>query len=323
MFVTRTYLILGALIVICFSLAAKLEPQFQQMRLADDRQGWTTDPHGATRAILLSRAGGDIFKVLLGDGRRMFANAFFTKADEYYHSGYYPSMFDDNAAFQTAHMAADTGAVSTKNNGDEHGFLGPTRNWIDAFGRHFFPNRHTHLDEGGADDDLGGTMNVREILPWLKLSADLDPDNVQTYTVTAFWLRNRMNNPAEADVVLHEGLRNCPGSYDILFELGRLYYETYHDRDRARNVWEYGVVQWQKIYPQLSPEDQKENRLIMEMLTTHLAQLEEGAGHTQKAIEWLQEAQKVSGTADLLQKQIDQLKYQLGQEMNPLLKPIY
>jgi hypothetical protein len=297
------FLLLVALLVSCFGLAAHLEPQFQ---------AWPG-----------SRAKGDIFNVVLGDSRRLFANQFYVKADEYYHSGYYPTMFDDNAAFQTTHMAADTGAVNDKNHGDEHGFLGPTRNWIDAFGRHFFPDRHTHLDAGGPDDDLSGSDNVREILPWLKLSADLDPDNVQTYTVTAYWLRERMNNAAEADAVLHEGLRNCPDSYDILFELGRLYYESYHDPNRARNVWELGVRKWQKIYPTLDPEAQKDNRLIMEQLATHLAKLEEDAGNLPRAVEWFQAAQKVSLTPTLIQDQINRLKFKLGQELNPVLKPLY
>ena len=292
-------LLLVALLVSCFGLAAHLQPQFQAWRG--------------------SRASGDIFNVVLGDSRRMFANSFYVKADEYYHSGYYPTMFDDNAAFQTTHMAADTGAVNDKNHGDEHGFLGPPRNWIDAFGRNFFPDRHTHLDEGGAADDLSGSENVREILPWLKLSADLDPDNVQTYTVTAFWLRMRMNNVKEADAVLHEGLRNCPDSYDILFELGRLYYESYHDLDRARNVWEEGVRLWLK----LDPDARKDNRLVMEQLTTHLAKLEEDKGNLPHALEWLQAAQKVSGTPDVIGQQINRLKGKLGQEFLPQLKPLY
>src|ERR1035438_3627070 len=290
------FLLLVALLVSCFGLAAHLQPQFQLMQLDNNHKKWVVDLHGPMHALTLSRASGDIFNVVLGDSRQMFANTFYVKADEYYHSGYYPTMFDDNAAFQTTHMAADTGAVNDKNHGDEHGFLGPTRNWIDAFGRNFFPDRHTHLDEGGPEDDLSGSQNVREILPWLKLSADLDPDNVQTYIVTAFWLRIRMNNAKEADAVLHEGLRNCPGSYDILFELGRLYYESYHDRDRARNVWEFGVRQWRKIYPTLDPEAQKDNRFIMDQLTTHLAKLEEDAGNLPRAIDWFEEAQKVSTT---------------------------
>src|ERR1017187_3032427 len=293
------FLLLVALLVSCFGLAAHLQPQFQAWRG--------------------SRATGDIFNVVLGDSRRMFANSFYVKADEYYHSGYYPTMFDDNAAFQTTHMAADTGAVNDKNHGDEHGFLGPPRNWIDAFARNFFPDRHTHLDAGGPADDLSGSEKVGEILPWLKLSADLDPDNVQTYTVTAFWLRMRMNNVKEADAVLHEGLRNCPDSYDILFELGRLYYESYHDLDRARNVWEQGVRLWLK----LDPDTRKDNRLVMEQLTTHLAKLEEDTGNLPHALEWLQAAQKVSGTPDVIGQQINRLKGKLGTEFLPQLKPLY
>lgn len=321
----RTYvLLLVALLVICFSLAARLEPEFQAAR-------W-------------SRSTGDIFNVVLGDSRRLFANTFFVKADEYYHSGYYPSIFDDHAAFQTAHMAEDTGAVNSKNRGDEHGFLGPVRNWIDGFGRHFFPDRHTHLDSGGPAEDLSGSENVREILPWLKLSADLDPDNVQTYTVTAFWLRERMNNVAAADAVLHEGLRNCPDSYDILFELGRLYHESYHDRERARNVWEEGVRQWLKLDPETQKtgkqpvremvanwlnqpsnlvKAQSDNRLILEQLTTHLGKLEEDADNLPAAIQWFQAAKKVSETPDVIQQQIDRLNLKLGQQLNPLLKPLY
>src|SRR5690242_17811842 len=33
-------------------------------------------------------------KVLLGNSRRMFANHFYVKADVYFHSGFYPSIFD-------------------------------------------------------------------------------------------------------------------------------------------------------------------------------------------------------------------------------------
>ena len=190
---TRTYLLLLlALLVLGFGLASDLQPQF--------------------RALRLSRADGDIFAVLLGDSRRMFANEFYVKADAYYHSGFYPTIFDNNAAFETAHMAEDTGAVSSKNHGEEESFMGPPRDWIDAFGRHFLPNRHTHLDEGGPTDDLSGSDNIREILPWLKLSSELDPQNVQNYTVTAYWLRQRLHDTSEAKEVLLEGLRNNPGS---------------------------------------------------------------------------------------------------------------
>jgi hypothetical protein len=61
----------------------------------------------------------------------------------------------------------------------------------------------------------------------------------------------------------------------------------------------------------------------MEQLTTHLAKLEEDAGNLPHALEWLQAAQKVSATPGVIQLEINRLKYKIGQEFNPLLKPLY
>jgi hypothetical protein len=192
--------------------------------------------------------------------------------------------------------------------------MGAPRDWLDAFGRHFIPNRHTHLDEGGAADDLSTSDNVREILPWLKLSARLDPDNVQTYTVTAYWLRIRMHKDKEAEQVLREGLRNNPQSCDILFELGRLFNESYHDTDRARNVWELAVRYWR----QLPIEEQNDNKLIFEQITTNLGQLEERTGNLPQSVSWLQAAQTVSPMPGGLQKRIDEIKAKMA---GPSLAP--
>jgi predicted ABC-type transport system involved in lysophospholipase L1 biosynthesis ATPase subunit len=60
-------------------------------------------------------------------------NHFFVKADAYFHSGFYPTVYDNNEAFQTPHMAEDTGGVKGQNQGDESTFLGKPRDWIDAF----------------------------------------------------------------------------------------------------------------------------------------------------------------------------------------------
>jgi tetratricopeptide (TPR) repeat protein len=295
----RTFLLLLlALLVFCFGLAADLQPRFQSLENS-------------------RRQSDNFFNLLLGDSSRMFANSFFVKADEYYHSGYYPTIFDNNEAFKTPHMAEDTGGVASHNHGDEASFMGAPRDWIDSFGRHFIPNRHTHLDEGGPTDDLSTSDRVREILPWLKLSAELDPENVQTYTVTAFWLRERMHKVAEANQVLLEGLRNNPDSYEILFELGRLYYENYHDTDRARNVWELAVRKWLA----LKPQEQQNNKLIFEKITTHLGQLEQDAGNWPQAMNWLQAAQKVSLSPEVLQKQIDGLRQKIAAQPSSTNSP--
>src|SRR6266436_8743301 len=185
-------LALCALFVLCFGLAAGLDTWFQSW------QGNRTKSS-------------DVLSTLLGDGRKMFARHFFVKADAYFHSGYYPTVFDNREAFQTPHMAEDAGAVNGRNQGDENSFLGKPRDWIDAFSRQFFPSVHTHLDEGGprphsaTSGDLGDNSEVREILPWLRLSAELDPNSIRTYTVSAYWLRQRMGKVAEAEQLLREG----------------------------------------------------------------------------------------------------------------------
>jgi hypothetical protein len=291
------FLVLVALLVFCFGVAANLQPKFQSFENARHQSD-------------------NFFSLLLGDSSRMFANSFFVKADAYYHSGFYPTIFDNNSAFKTPHLAEDTGAVVSHNIHDaemETSFMGPPRDWIDAFGRHFIPNRHTHLDEGGPTDDLSSSDEVREILPWLKLSADLDPDNITTYTVTAYWLR-RMHREKEAEQTLRAGLGSNPRSCEILFELGRLYSESYHEPDRARNVWELGVRYWFDF----SPGEQKENRLILEQLTTNLGKLETDAGNWPQAMNWLHAAQKVSLTPGGLQDQIDGIKWKMFEQPSPL-----
>ena len=67
-----------------------------------------------------------------------------------------------------------------------------------------------------------------EILPWLKLSSELDPKRVETYTVTAYWLR-RMGKIDDAQQILRDALKENPGDPELLFDLGRLFKEYRHD----------------------------------------------------------------------------------------------
>ena len=288
---------LVALLVFCFGLAAKLDLWFQ-----------TWDGNRAQSANLLS--------VLLGDSRRLFANHFFVKADAYFHSGYYPTVFDNRQAFQTPHMAEDTGAVGANNQGDENTFLGRPRDWIDAFGRQFFPSVHTHLDEGGAtghtaaSGDLGDNSEVREILPWLRLSAELDPNSVRTYIVTAYWLRQRMGKVAEAEQFLRDGLRANPGSFEILFELGRVFAENHHDPARARNLWELALRNWQKTEaPKAEPD-----KFIVNQIISKLAVLEQDQGEYRQALSHMELWKQYSPNPAEIQKRIEEVQPKLREK---------
>lgn len=275
----------AALLVLCFGMAAYLEVWFQNW------QGNRTQS-------------GDALSVVLGDGRRLFANHFFVKADAYFHSGFYPSIFDNREAFKTPHMAEDSGTVAGKNQGDELGFLGTPLDWIDAFSRNFFPSTHTHLDQGGTSGDLGDSSGVREILPWLELSAELNPNDIRTYTVAAYWLRRRMNKPDEAERFLREGLRANPGSYEILFELGRLFAENHHDPARARNLWEVALRNWQK---QESGKADPDKFGFLE-ITSHLAELEASERNYAQALAYMEMWKAKSPNPEAIQKRMDELR---------------
>src|SRR5262245_16837682 len=169
---------LALLAVVCFSLATLLQPRATQ---------WSR-----------SAQSGSVLKVLLGDGRRLFANHFFKQADVAFHSGYYPSIFDQREKPKDSAMAAAQTGHDEEAHEKEFEFLGQPRDWIEAFGRHFRVTEHTHLTGG----------KEREMLPWLRLSAELDPQQVQTYTVASYWLCTKLGKVNEAEQFLREGLRN-------------------------------------------------------------------------------------------------------------------
>lgn len=272
-------LVLLLLLTVCVSLATVLQP----------------------RAAVWSQRGQDnVLKVLFGDGRRLFANHFFVKADVYFHSGYYPSIF-----YQGSH---DSGHMSGHEEHDEghekeEDFLGKPRDWVDRFGRHFMVTTHSHLENG----------QEAEILPWLKLSADLDPQKVETYTVAAYWLANHLHKTREAEQFLREGLRANPNSYEILFALGRLYYENDRDPARARNVWELGVRRWNEQ----QQARQEPDKIVLEEIVMNLAHLEEEQKRFPQAIAYLEVARQLSPAPQAIQKQIDELKQKLASTTPP------
>lgn len=250
--------------------------------------------------------------IAIGEGQKIFAGHFYRKADVYFHSGMYPSVFDNNESFKTAHMAEDAGATGSKNTGDEEHYLGRSRDIIDRFSRNFFPSRHTHLDEGGASGHRTGSKQiaegesgeVREILPWLKLAQELDPEEPLTYTVTAYWLRSRMNKVRESELVLREGLKNLPNHPALEFELGRIYFENDRNLARARNVWEHAAKSWQKQEASKPDPD----KFILEQILTHLAKLEEEAGNLTLAINYWEQVKILMPERDSIQARIDELR---------------
>ena len=270
-------LLLLLLLVTAFSLATLMQARIS---------GW--DQRTGSESML---------SVLFGDGRRLFANQFFVQADISFHSGYYPSIFDRSQAPQdTHHLTAQEGSPEEEEHEREMNFLGTPHDWIEAFGRHFMITEHTHLSGG----------KEREILPWLKLSAELDPQRVDTYTVAAYWLE-RLGKGPEAESFLRQGLRANPKSPEILFELGRLYRNNYKQPDRARNLWHLALRRWHEQ----EQSKTKPDPFVLEEITTQLADLEEQAGDIPKAISYLRMVKQLSPNPAGIQWQIDRLHRKL------------
>lgn len=298
----RTWtLAIGLGAVAAFGLAAGLEPWFQ---------GWVGNR--ARSANLL--------EVALGDGRKLFARHAYIKADVYFHSGAYPSIFDQRPAQAHMHSAAGADAGHSRES-DDHAdhpdWLGQPRDWLERFSRHFYPAEHRHLGEprrragrllAGAQDP-SVAREERELLPWLRLSAALDPHQPETYVVAAYWLRSRLNRVTEAEQFLREGLRANPGHPEILFELGRIAAEHRQDPDRARNLWELAAHTYLQRQSQASQAD----TLVYARILAHLAKLEEDQQRFDRALEHLHALKEVSPNKDAVQRWIDALAQQARQ----------
>jgi tetratricopeptide (TPR) repeat protein len=270
------------LLVLCFGLVAWLDPRHQARIEANEPGGQGT-------------LGG-----LLGETRQTVADYFYTQADVYFHSGYYPSIFD--AARKQEEQDSDVSHPGEGSSGhEEKGFMGPPLDWIDRFGRHFIPSRHTHL-HGEA---------VAEMLPWLKLSADLDPHRIQTYLVTDYWLRS-INKSADAEEFIRQGLRANPHSPDLLYALGQIYLEDRKDYFRAKNLFLAGKKEWHKRddpKPAVAKNgEEAKDYLLLERILAGLVKDEEATGHLDQAVRYLQELKPDAGDPTAVQKLIDGLQ---------------
>lgn len=284
------------LLAICFTLATVIVPR---------AVWWNEVPRAADWHTGQSRSE-NVFKLLFGEGRRLFGNEMFVMADAYFHSGYYPSIFDRPVK---EHDVAERGAgKGEKEDSTSEDFLGPPPDWIAALDRHFVPNRHTHLSTGGPSGHEK-SASVQEILPWLKLATDMNPQYIEAYRVGYYWLY-RLHKPEQARDFLLEGLRNNPGNPGLLFDLGWLYHKDFHDPNRARNVWQAALRCWQSQSEKVRRS--VEAKRLCDNITINLAHLEEKAGNWPQALKYLEMTKQVSPYPKAIQEQINEIEKKMA-----------
>ncbi len=86
------------------------------------------------------------------------------------------------------------------------------------------PAGHVHLEGEGVND----------IIPPLFFAAKMDPSNVHTYSLAAFFLAREAGRPDLADGVLSEAQRRNPRDYRIYYERGKLALKSGARDDAAR-----------------------------------------------------------------------------------------
>jgi tetratricopeptide (TPR) repeat protein len=271
--------------VCCFTLATQWAPVFESLQARGGRSG---------SPLLL----------LVGDSRRLFANQFFVMADVYFHSGYYPTIFDAQKKEGPSHLdvteqeGGDTAKSGRKVVEDDETFMGTPRDWIERFGRNFFPTVHTHLQGGSA----------REIMPWLKLSAEMDPHRIDTYVTTSYWLRTRLDKPNEAEQFLREGLRANPDSHEILLELGRVYFYNEKNPRVARNIWELALNKWRRQdLAGENPDPRAQEEILGELVRD-----DQQSGNLKQLLADLEELDKATPRNAVIEKEIQDVKAKLA-----------
>lgn len=272
------------------------------------------------------------FTKLLGDGRRLFSGQAVAMADVYLHSGFYPSIFDsvekegakaiantDEPNDHSEHKHDEHGNCVHEENHSEHehdehgkclheteegeqpsehekamGFMGKPRDLLDAFIRNFRVTQHSHLENG----------EEREVIPWLKLAIELNPQAVETYAVTSFWLRKNLKRVEDARDILREGIRNNPKSFELLFAMGLIYEQDDKNDEKARNIWLAAKRFWEE-----QPAEAKEASLdSYGKITVNLAHLEKEAGNLKLAIKYYELTKLTSPQPQAIQKQIDEIQ---------------
>jgi len=150
---------------------------------------------------------------LLGSTRAAFSEVFYEKADEYFHGG-------------VKHLHAEA-------------FTNVFQRWAGVL----HPHSHVHREDEG----------IREIMPWLRFSTEMDPGRVEAYLVAAYGMARGARRPDLAEAILREASRVNPGDYRIRADWGRLLMKR-EDWAGALAKFDAGIRLWPSGRPEADEE---------------------------------------------------------------------
>lgn len=235
----------------------------------------------------------NLLQVIFGESRRLFGVHFIKKADAYFHRGAYPGVFDESLNEELHIAETEEKNKESEHHAELHSFLKPPIDFLERFGRNFMPTIHVHL---------ASNNQMAEIMPWIRLSSALDPQNVDAYVIGAYWLRTALKMTNEAEMFLREGLKANPQHPALLYELGRLKESGTTNLLQARTLYQLALKNYTAKF---KPYDDK---LLYMQILSRLALIEEKLGNKEFAINYWEKLMPLSPDPTNILKRIDQLK---------------
>lgn len=182
----------------------------------------------------------DALSQLLGESRSLLGRGFYEQADRYFHRG-------------VGHV-------------HETAFADFFVQWAE----HITPHTHEHTHG----------KEMAEILPWLRFTTRVDPEHVEPWLVSSFWMADELGQIDRAHAIIDEALRTHRGDYRLYTERGRLFLKQRKPAEAARAL-DTALRQWS---PEAADGDKEQASLDAAKIRSYRGFLHEWAGETNAAI---------------------------------------
>ncbi|MCK4994273.1 MAG: hypothetical protein KAS13_04405 [Candidatus Omnitrophica bacterium] len=177
---------------------------------------------------LFSASQNDMLYKIFGQLRKDIGAFCYLKADQYFHRGSHHADGHKNCSFETHDNDTE------KHSDCEHHLDKKTapEKPLDLFAKvykaiHFRPVLH-----------LGSFENA-EILPWFDITTRFNPHFINAYLDGGFWLNTKMNQPDKALAFLRRGLKYNPLSWQIVFQMGEIYFTKKKDYAKSYSYFKH------------------------------------------------------------------------------------
>lgn len=224
-----------------------------------------------------------VFLRMLGEGKSIVSAISILQADRYFHRGV--GHIDTEGCMSGAH------SEETEKEELHRHVEGPPTGKFNVLMRipeEIAVTEHVHL-EGD---------QIKEIIPWLYYAAEIDPHNVGAYTLTGFYLADRLGKTDEALSYLKKGFKNNPGSWEIPAEIGRIYFQ--YVKDYAASVRFLSLA---KVNIDKAPHDKFQERYVL----SFLARSYEALGEGKEALPLYERLDELFPGRDYFEKKINSL----------------